>query len=105
MGRINFGRAIKDFKGLTGDVTMRTDVDGDEVTWNLKDWTMRTLPDGYDDALKAIAAKDKGAKQEQADRLACGILPRLFQPEKRPATHSSTWRHGARGKSTSTAMP
>ncbi len=54
MGRINFGRAIKDFKGLTGDVTLRATVDGDEVTWNLRDWTMQTVPDGYADALRAL---------------------------------------------------
>ena len=57
MGRINFGRAIKDFKGLTGDVTLRATVDGDEVTWNLRDWTMQTVPDGYADAVRALAVK------------------------------------------------
>lgn len=55
MGRINFGRAIKDFKGLTGDVTISADIDGDDVTWNLKDWTMRTIPDSYENAVKALA--------------------------------------------------
>lgn len=55
MGRINFGRAIKDFKGLTGDVAISADIDGDDVTWNLKDWTMRTIPDSYENAVKALA--------------------------------------------------
>lgn len=55
MGRINFGRAIKDFKGLTGDVTISADIDGDDVTWNLKDWTMRTISDSYENAVKALA--------------------------------------------------
>lgn len=57
MGRINFGRAIKDYKGLTGAVTISTEVDGDEVTWNLKDWTMYTIPDSYQNAVKAFAGK------------------------------------------------
>ena len=96
MGRINFGRAIKDFKGLTGDVTMRADVDGDEVTWNLKDWTMRTLPDGYDDALKAIAAKDKGAKQEQLIDSRAGYYRGYFNLKKTGDTfiNMETWGKG-----------
>jgi len=47
MGRINFGRAIKDFKGITDKVTLSADIDGDEVTWNLKDWTIQTIADDY----------------------------------------------------------
>ena len=54
MGRINFGRAIKDFKGLVGDVTLTADVDGDELTWNLKDWRMRRIADDYQTARRAI---------------------------------------------------
>ena len=56
MGRINFGRAIKDFKGIVGDVTLTTEVDGDELTWNLKDWRMRRIADDYATALKAVGA-------------------------------------------------
>lgn len=59
MGRINFGRAIKDYKGLTGAVTISADVDGDEVTWNLKDWTMCTIPDSYENAVRALAGKNR----------------------------------------------
>ena len=54
MGRINFGRAIKDFKGLVDDVTLTADVDGDELTWNLKDWRMRRIADDYQTAHRAI---------------------------------------------------
>ena len=61
MGRINFGRAIKDFKGLTEEVTVRAEVDGDDLTWKLNDWTMRTLPDGHADALKALDRHRDGA--------------------------------------------
>ncbi|NPD92474.1 beta-galactosidase [Xylanibacter muris] len=59
MGRINFGRAIKDYKGITGNVTMASEVDGDEVTWNLKDWTISTVPDDYATAIKALGQKNK----------------------------------------------
>ena len=54
MGRINFGRAIKDFKGLVGDVTLTAEADGDILTWNLKDWRMRRIADDYQTALRAI---------------------------------------------------
>lgn len=47
MGRINFGRAIKDYKGITRDVTLQADVDGNEVTWNLKNWTIEAIADDY----------------------------------------------------------
>lgn len=64
MGRINFGRAIKDFKGLTGDVTIAAVVDGNDVTWNLKNWTMRTLPDSYENAVKALAGTNNKVPSE-----------------------------------------
>ena len=41
MGRINFGRAIKDFKGITDSVTVSDGVR--DLT--LKDWTVRLFPD------------------------------------------------------------
>lgn len=47
MGRINFGRAIKDFKGIVGDVNIQATIDGNDVTWTLKNWTMRRVPDSY----------------------------------------------------------
>ena len=54
MGRINFGRAIKDFKGLVDDVTLTAEVYGDELTWNLKDWRMRRIADDYQTARRAM---------------------------------------------------
>jgi len=47
MGRINFGRAIKDYKGITESVTISADIDGDEVTWNLKTWKSSRISDDY----------------------------------------------------------
>lgn len=55
MGRINFGRAIKDFKGITDKVTLSADIDGDEVTWNLKDWTIQTIADDYNAIKKEMS--------------------------------------------------
>ena len=54
MGRINFGRAINDPKGITGPVTLRTEIDGDEVAWTLRDWVCERIPDTYANALRAV---------------------------------------------------
>lgn len=56
MGRINFGRAIKDFKGITGNVT----VTSDDGTSELTGWTVSCIPDGYEDALAAL---EKGGEK------------------------------------------
>ena len=56
MGRINFGRAIKDYKGITERVTLSAEVDGNEVTWNLKRWTMLSIPDDYQAAARAMTS-------------------------------------------------
>ena len=54
MGRINFGRAIKDYKGITESVTLTADRDGHELVWNLKRWNIFTIPDSYAAAKKAL---------------------------------------------------
>ena len=62
MGRINFGRAIKDFKGITEKVelsyTMNT---GSQVTVNLKNWQIYTLSDSYQvqKDMKYVPLKDQ----------------------------------------------
>lgn len=56
MGRINFGRAIKDFKGIVGPVVLRHEADGSLVEMTPGTWRCVTIPDGYDDALRALAA-------------------------------------------------
>ena len=54
MGRINFGRAIKDFKGIVGDVVINTEIDGNEVAWTLKRWTMTPISDDYNRASRSF---------------------------------------------------
>ena len=54
MGRINFGRAIKDYKGITERVTITTEQDGHELTWDLKKWNIFTIPDNLATARKAL---------------------------------------------------
>jgi len=60
MGRINFGRAIKDYKGITNSVTISTEVNGHELIWNLKRWNILTIPDDYATAKKAVTTHPDG---------------------------------------------
>ena len=45
MGRINFGRAIKDFKGITDKVTITEDHNGYKFVCDLNNWTVFNLED------------------------------------------------------------
>ena len=64
MGRINFGRAIKDFKGIVGDVTITADIDDNEIVWKPKKWENITLPDDYARAKRAL---DESVKYAEAN--------------------------------------
>lgn len=54
MGRINFGRAIKDFKGITDNVTVTENRNGHDFVCNLKNWEIFSLKDdpAYYDSMK-----------------------------------------------------
>lgn len=56
MGRINFGRAIKDFKGITDRVTLTAEADGHELTYDLKNWRIATIPCDYQTAVNALSS-------------------------------------------------
>ena len=68
MGRINFGRAIKDFKGIVGDVTLQAEIDHIETTWKPQGWIQIALPDSYEKAADAFvhnidySQPDKGVR-------------------------------------------
>ena len=66
MGRINFGRAIKDFKGITSDVQLQTEQDGHEMTYTLKHWVIRTMADDYEAIKAAMASNRVEAKDNEA---------------------------------------
>ena len=57
MGRINFGRAIKDFKGIIGNVTITGDMEKYEITVKPKTWVNAIIPDDYQTAVKAFETK------------------------------------------------
>ena len=65
MGRINFGRAIKDFKGITSDVQLQTEQDGHEMTYTLKHWVIRTMADDYEAIKTAMASNRKEVKDNE----------------------------------------
>lgn len=48
MGRVNFGRAMKDYKGITDNVTVAIDNDGFTFTCDLKNWEVFNLPDSIE---------------------------------------------------------
>ena len=65
MGRINFGRAIKDFKGITNEVLLQADIDGHETTWNLKNWSIITMSDDYAAITKEMAQGHDDLKRQE----------------------------------------
>ncbi|MDY5673715.1 MAG: beta-galactosidase [Bacteroidaceae bacterium] len=96
MGRINFGRAIKDFKGLIGDVTLTGRVDDDEVTWNLKNWRMRRIADDYQTALRAMNTRDEQADASRNPSPQIGYYRATFNLKKTGDTflNMETWGKG-----------
>lgn len=56
MGRINFGHAIKDYKGIIGDVTLSAEIEGSDVTWKPQQWECCRIKDDYATAEKALAS-------------------------------------------------
>ncbi|MCR5152101.1 MAG: beta-galactosidase [Prevotella sp.] len=55
MGRINFGRSIKDNKGIVGQLTLSAAVDNIEITWSPRIWNNVIIPDSYDNAVRALS--------------------------------------------------
>ena len=66
MGRINFGRAIKDHKGIIGKVTITAEIDNNEVVWTPRIWNNVMIPDSYENAVQALSY-DKTANVPPTD--------------------------------------
>ena len=64
MGRINFGRAIKDFKGITGKVTIKANAKGHDLTYTLNKWEQYYVDDRYETALQALKKASSTEKNE-----------------------------------------
>ena len=74
MGRINFGRAIKDFKGITSEVTITSEIAGIETTWKPLQWTKITLPDTYEKATEAFLHNNDYTQPDNAVRLGGKVM-------------------------------
>lgn len=96
MGRINFGRAIKDFKGITDRVTVTEDKDGYPFTCDLKNWEVFNLedtPEFYDSMeYYPIGAFTPG----EDGRLPIGVYRGTFNVSKPSDTflNFETWGKG-----------
>ena len=76
MGRINFGRAIKDFKGIVGNVTLTTETDDVEMVLTPKNWINVAIPDDYETAKNALDMI-KGVNDRVASGEVKGSVPGL----------------------------
>ena len=101
MGRINFGRAIKDFKGITDNVTVTEEKNGYTFTCDLKNWEVFNLEDTEEfyESMEYVplesvnpSAKADGAMQ----RLPRGVYKGTFNVSKPSDTFLSfeTWGKG-----------
>jgi beta-galactosidase len=78
MGRINFGRAIKDFKGIIGDVTLTTEANDVEMVLTPKNWTSAPMPDAYVLAKNVLALQmEKNINDQVASGKVTGSVPGL----------------------------
>ena len=74
MGRINFGRAIKDFKGLIGSPTITgtiggwhlSGVDEAKITFTPNRWENMRIPDDYEVAVKAFEMQKKNPTTQES---------------------------------------
>ena len=76
MGRINFGRAIKDFKGIVGNVTLTTETDDVEMMLTPKRWMNVAIPDDYQTAVSALDMV-KGVNDQVTAGKVKGSVPAL----------------------------
>jgi len=66
MGRINFGRAIKDYKGIVGNVTITTPSPYGEISLAPTAWAQYAVPDDYQNAALALSNKNEADKEVAA---------------------------------------
>jgi len=76
MGRINFGRAIKDFKGIIGNVTLSSETAEADIVLTPKQWMNIAIPDDYETAVKALDMV-KGVNNQVTAGKVKGSVPAL----------------------------
>ncbi len=93
MGRINFGRAIKDFKGLVSEPVITAVIDHVEMTWKPQQWTNLPIPDTYG---RAVSMLDAGKAAGSSDIDKPGYHRGYFNLKKEGDTflNFETWGKG-----------
>ena len=96
MGRINFGRAIKDYKGIIGDVTLTADVDDNEVTWKPQLWTHLAIDDSYETAVESLKLVQNSNMNKPTEKSKRGYYRGFFNLSKVGDTflNFETWGKG-----------
>ncbi len=95
MGRINFGRAIKDFKGITENVTVTVEKDGHKWVDDLKNWQVFNFEDTYG-TYTAMNFSPLEETMKDGDRLPMGAYRATFNVRKPSDTflNFETWGKG-----------
>ena len=81
MGRINFGRAIRDFKGITDNVTVTVEKDGLKWVDDLKNWQVFNITDEYD-TYAAMDFRPLDMCMHREERLPRGVYRATFNVSK-----------------------
>lgn len=96
MGRINFGRAIKDFKGITDNVTVTENRNGHDFVCDLKNWEIFCLEDdpAYYESMNGTPIS--GISPDSNGRLPRGLYRGTFKVTKPSDTFLdfSSWGKG-----------
>ncbi len=96
MGRINFGRAIKDFKGITDRVTVTEHRAGRDFVCDLKGWQVYNLPDAPEFYRSLVYSPLSSADKDASGRYPRGVYQGTFTVGKPMDTFldMSTWGKG-----------
>lgn len=92
MGRVNFGEAMKDYKGITDRVTLTIDRDGRKFECDLRDWEVFNIHDRYD----TYTSMDFEPYEESGERRP-GTYRATFEIKGKPADtflDFSSWGKG-----------
>ncbi|MCM1077158.1 MAG: beta-galactosidase [Bacteroides sp.] len=95
MGRINFGRAIKDYKGITQEVTLTEQRGNHTFVCNLDNWDVYNLPDDEEfyDSMRFVPVDSVATN---SGRLPIGVYKGVFNVDKAADTFLdfTTWGKG-----------
>ena len=95
MGRINFGRAIKDYKGITSNVELTVDMNGYPFVCDLKNWEVFNIEDTYEFYKNMKFQPIQSLTDENGQRIP-GCYRATFQVKKPSDTflNFETWGKG-----------